>query len=303
VAHTLNRALPTNEAVYSSSNGWLDIIQSTSLDMCSPVAVLHASPDNDWFYVRSELAFGWIPAVNVAFGSARSIRDYVNAKDFIVSTAFTVPVFADQGFKTYVTDIYMGARLKLIKKTASGYQTLVPYRKSDGTVEFTRAWVKPDAKVSIGYQSYTQRNILNTIFSLIYRPFSWADGNYERDCCGTQRAVLRTFGIMTGRWTAMELHSSDHVTCFDKKTTSKEIKYKHLDPCEPAITYVGDPGHISMYIGKTDGKYYVIHMSGYFYKDPDGQTTRLVGRVNVNDTEFEGGSNVNDWSEITEFKP
>ncbi|MHB9029451.1 MAG: SH3 domain-containing protein, partial [Candidatus Latescibacterota bacterium] len=300
-AHTLNRALPTNEAIWGSPNTWLDSSQSTALDMGMPVAVLHASPDNDWLYVRSEIAFGWIPAANVAFGSPQAIRNYVNAKDFIVSIAHKVPVFADREFKTHAADFYLGARLKLVKKTDAGYQVSIPFRKVDGSVEFARAWVKPDARVSVGYQAYTQRNILNTIFGLLYRPYGWADEHYERDCCGTQRAVLRTFGVMTGRWTTMELHSSDYVYCFDKKNTSKEVKYKYLDSCQPAVTLVGDPGHICMYIGKVDGKYYVIHQSGYFYKDPDGQTTRLVGRVNVNDTELEGGSNVEQWSEIVEF--
>ena len=302
VGQTLNRALPTNEAVYWGPNGWLDSIQSTALDMCMPVAVLHASPNGDWYYVRSEIAFGWVPAAHVALGSSKVIGDYVHSKDFLVSLAHKVPIFSDSGFRNYITDFYLGSRVKLIKKTAAGYQVSVPFRQADGSLRFVNGWVRPDAKVNVGYQAYTQRNILNTIFGLLYRPYGWADEHYERDCCGTQRAVLRTFGIITGRWTTMELHSSDHVFAFDKKTTPKEVKYKCLDTCEPAITLMGDPGHIIMYLGKVDGNYFVIHQSGYSYPDQDG-VTRLVNRVNVNDTELPGGSNVGDWSEITEFKP
>jgi hypothetical protein len=301
VAHTLNRALPTNEAIYGGPGGWTDPIQSTALDMCMPVAVLHSSPNRDWYYVRSEIAFGWVPAVNVAFGSPKAIGDYVNAKDFIVATEHKVPVFADRAFASFITDFYMGARLKLTKKSQTGYQVVVPVRKPGGDCEFITGWVRPDARVSVGYQSYTQRNILNTIFTLLYRPYGWADERYERDCCGTQRVVLRTFGIFTGRWTTMELHSSDHVYAFPRDTT-KEEKYKYLDTCEPAITLMGDPGHVIMYLGKVDGKYYVIHQSGYFYTDSEG-VQRFVGRVNVNDTELEGGSNVNSLTEITEIKP
>jgi hypothetical protein len=301
VAHTLNRAFPTNDGMFWGPTSWVDAIQSTSLDMASPVAVLHASPNRDWLYVRSELAFGWVPSGNVAFGSPKAIGDYVSSKNFIVSIAHKVPVFADKSFSTYITDFYMGARLKLVKKTDEGYQVIAPVRKPGGEVEFINAWVKPDARVSVGYQAYTQRNILNTIFGLLYRPYGWADSNNERDCCGTQRAVLRTFGIFTGRWTTMELHSSDHVYAFPDKTPN-EVKYQCLDSCESGITLLGNPGHVIMYLGKVDGKYYVIHQSGYEYTDAEG-IRRLVGRVNVNDTELEGGSNVKGWTEITEMKP
>ncbi|MDP2984735.1 MAG: SH3 domain-containing protein [Candidatus Latescibacter sp.] len=301
VAHTLNRALPTNEAGYGSPDGWIDSIQSTALDAFSPVAVLHASPNADWYYARSELAFGWIPAVNVAFGSPKEIENYMNSKDFIVSLVHKVPLYSDKEFKNFATDLYMGEKAKLTKKTSEGYQVVIPVRKGNASLEFITGWVKPDAKVNVGYQSYTQRNILNTIFSLLYRPYGWADQSYERDCCGTQRVVLRTFGILTGRWTTHELHSSDHVYAFPRNTP-KEEKYKYLATCEPAITLIGNPGHIIMYIGTVDGKYFVIHQGGYSYTDDQG-VRRAINRVNVNDTELEGGSNVNQWSEITEMKP
>jgi hypothetical protein len=301
VAHTLNRVLPSNEVMYGSPDGWTDSNQSTALDTFSPVAVLHASPNADWYYVRSELAFGWIPAGNVAFGSPKEIEQYTNSKDFIVSLVHKVPVYSDKEFKNFATDLYMGEKAKLTKKTSEGYQVVIPSRKGNASLEFITAWVKPDAKVNVGYQAYTQRNVLNTIFSLLYRPYGWADQSNERDCCGTQKAVLRTCGILTGRWTSHELHSSDHVYAFPRNTP-KEVKYKYLDTCESGITLIGNAGHIIMYLGKVDDKYFVIHQGGYGYTDDKG-VRRPYERVNVNDSELEGGSNVNGWTEITEMKP
>ena len=57
-----------------------------------------------------------------------------------------------------------------------------------------------------------------------------------------------------------------------------------------------------MYLGKVDGNYYVIHQSGYSYHDDQGTELR-VGRVIVNDTELEGGSNIERFTEISTFKP
>ncbi|MCE5249334.1 SH3 domain-containing protein [bacterium] len=301
VKHTLDRVMPTNLPASGGPGGWLDSFQSGMIDYGQPVAVLHVSKDHDWYYVRSEICFGWIPAVNVAFGSPKEIGDYINSTDFIVATCHKVPIYADKNFDVFIEDFYMGAKVRLTRKTADGYEVSYPYRKPDGSFGMAAGWVKPDARVSVGYQPFTQRNVINTLFTLLYRPYGWADSYNERDCCGMVRVVLRTCGIYTGRWTTHELHASDHVVMFPR-STPKEKKYEFLKGCEPGICFVGDGGHISTYLGEVDGKHYVIHQSGYSYNSEDG-TRMNVNRVNVNDTELEGGSNIGSWTEITTIKP
>ncbi len=299
--HTLNRVMPTTLPAFSNTCGWLDQLQSASLDYGTPVAILHTSKSNDWYYVRSENAFGWIPAVNVAEGTVEQIEKIVTAEDFIVVTCHKVPMFADKEFRIFITDLYMGARLPLSRESDSGYEVVVPYRKANGFLESVRGWVKPYSSVSIGYQKFTQRNIIKTVFSVHYRPYGWNDSNNERDCCGTIRAVYKTFGILLPRWTSHQLHSSDHVYAFPRETP-KNVKYEILDTCEPAITLIGHLYHIIMYLGKVDGIHYVIHQTGYDYKSENGSVMK-VRRVNVNDTELEVGSHVDTWTEISVFKP
>lgn len=301
VKHTLNRVLPTNMPAFSGATSWLDQLQSAALNLGMPVAILHTSKDKDWYYVRSEIAFGWIPAENVAIGSASELREYIDSKDFVVAVTHTVPVYGDQGFNAFIADLYMGSKIKLQRRTSSGYQVLMPVRKPDGSFEAFAAWIKPDAKVNVGYQQLTQRNIINTMFTLLYRPYGWADSNNEWDCCGAIRVVLRSFGIITGRWTSYELHASDHVIAMPRDTP-KEKKYELLKGCEPGICLVGDAGHINMYLGEVNGNHYVIHQGGYSYRGED-EITYHFRRVNVNDTELDGGSNIRGWTEITTIKP
>ena len=154
----------------------------------------------------------------MATGPADAIRDFVNAPDFIVATTHTVPVYGDAQFDTFMVDLYLGSRVTLAKKSVTGYEVVVPYRRPDGSFATATGWVKPDASVSVGYQSFTQRTVIATAFNMLYRPYSWADGLHEWDCCGMMREVLRTFGIKTGRWTSYELHATDHVISFPRKT-------------------------------------------------------------------------------------
>ena len=301
VEYSFNRKLPTRKKAWREQNGWLNVFGNTSLDSGMPVAVLHTTKDRDWYYVRSEIHFGWVPAVNVAIGSAEDIGNYLQAPDFLVSLAYKVPVFSDRGRRNFLTDLYMGGRIKLLEQTSDGYYVLVPFRGPDGLFESVSGWVKPDAKISVGWQPYTQRNAIETFFSLLYRPWSSGDSYYERHCCGTVRGVLRTFGIIVKNTTTQQLHASDHVIAFPKETPNAK-KHSLLEGLEPGITLIGSRAHVIMYLGEVDGRHFVIHSTGYDYKENES-TVRMVRRVNVNDTELEGGSQVDTWTYICTVKP
>ncbi|MFA6472848.1 MAG: hypothetical protein WCU00_12490, partial [Candidatus Latescibacterota bacterium] len=97
------------------------------------------------------------------------------------------------------------------------------------------------------------------------------------------------------------LHNASRVFAFPKGTP-KDFLYRTLDACPPGITLCGQRAHVVMYLGKVDGVSYVIHSNGYSYHDKDGAEIRIA-RVDVNDTEMEGGSFIGDWTEISVLKP
>ena len=301
VKRALNRSLPMHEAAYPGENGWLDYIQSTGLETGTPVAILHMSTDRDWYYVRSDVSFGWVPALHVALAEPEEITKYLETKDFIVPVDHKVPVYDDPEFTVFLADIYMGARLLLVKRTGNGYEISLPVRSPGGSLDYTTGYVRPDAAVSVGYQQFTQRNIITTMFRLLNRPLGWADSDYERDCCGSIRAVHKTFGIISGRWVTYILHATDHVHAFPVDTPV-ERKYRILDSCDPGICVIGNEWHIMMYLGKVDGRHYVIQQNGLDYEGEDGMTMQ-VRRVCVNETESGPRFPAAMWTEISEIKP
>ena len=300
VRHTLNRLVPTSEKVYRGQFQWLDGFQNATLETGMPVAVLHASKSGDWLLIRSEYSLGWVPAANVALGSPAAIRAASSPKNFVVGTVHKIPVYADRTCETWLTDIYMGERLELAAKTSSSFRVTVPVRRPDGTLGSAPGWLRGDAGVSVGWQSYTQRNVIATFFRLLGRPYGWGGTDHERDCVGAVRSVYRTFGIFMPRWTVFELYSTDHVTSFPADTPLEE-KYRLLDACEPGITVCGFNWHVVLYLGKVDGIHYIIHQNGYSYHDAEGTEYR-VGRVSVNHTELEGGADIKRWTELSVFK-
>jgi len=301
VCHSHTMKYPSANETWPDPVSWISNNSISSLDAASPVAVLHTSRDGDWYYIRSEIHFGWVPATHVAIGSLREIRDYVDAKNFIVVTGGKAPVYSGRSHESFITDLYMGARMQLVRKAADGYQVLMPFRRADGSFEAVPGFVKPDAPVSVGFQPFTRRNIINTFFTKLDDPWSGGDYYEGRHCCGTIRGLLRTFGISVLNSTTFQLHASDHVYSFPKET-SNEVKYRYLEKCEPVITLLGSPAHVILYLSAVNGRHYVIHSTGYDYKSADG-TTMLLRRVNVNDTELEGGSQVDTLTYMCELKP
>lgn len=300
VIHTENRKFPTDKRAWDEQNGWIPQFGTTSLDLGMPVAILHTSKDKDWYFVRSEIHFGWVPAVNVAIGSPKTLREYVNDKNYIVSCTYKVPIYSDSDTMDFLIDLYMGARVKLVKKAPDGYHVLVPFRMPDGSFAKVPGFVKSNTRVSVGYQPFTQSNVITTFFTVLYRPWAGGDSYHERHCAGGIRAVLRTFGILVPN-SALQLYSSDHVIIFPKETP-REIKYKYLDTCEPGITIIGSSDHVILYLGKLKDQYYVIHQTGYDYK-VDDTTVMMVRRVNVNDSLLQGGSHVDTWTHFCVVKP
>jgi len=296
-----NRRFPTHKKAWTEQNGWLNQFGTVALNAGMPAAILHTTKNKDWYYVRSEISIGWIPSVSIAVGSKNELRHLTEAKDFFVVTCHRVPVYSDNDWNNFMTYLYMGGEAKLLGKTEKGYNVLLPFRQADGSFETAQGWIRPDACVSVGYQPFNRRNIINTAFSVLYRPWASGDSYNEESCSGYARSVLRTFGIITVKSTVFGLTASDHVTIFPRET-SREVKYKFLDKCEPGTTLLGSSEHIIFYLGKVNGKYYVIHRTGYDYPGDDG-TMMMVRRVNVNDTELPGGSHVDTWTHICEIEP
>ncbi|MBN1294985.1 MAG: SH3 domain-containing protein, partial [Candidatus Latescibacteria bacterium] len=181
--NTLSRRVPSDMRAYNSRfDWWVDTFQKLPCETGMPVAILHESRDRDWYYINSEIVFAWVPARNVGVGTLEKVRELAEPDDFIVALAHKVPVYADRNFTIWITDLYQAARLKLVNTTSEGYRVLLPFRQEDGSLKAVDGWVKPDADVSVGYQPYTQRNMINTFFKLLYRPYGGGGVDHERDC-------------------------------------------------------------------------------------------------------------------------
>ncbi|MFC1552745.1 SH3 domain-containing protein [Candidatus Latescibacterota bacterium] len=281
VNHALVRQYPTAVPGYSNTTSTLDRFQLTDLCVGNPVAVLHESASGDYLFVVCPLARGWIAAPDVAFGDRAEIRAVVDDPNFLMSAGHRVPVYGDPGHKNFARYMYFSATMPLISRDRTGYRVKMPTRRPDGSLEVVTGYIKPDADVSVGYLPYTKRNVLGRMFNLLGTPYGWHGQDNKRDCAGTVRVLLRSFGIKVGKNPAFILNASDHVFRMNPELSEAE-KIAEASKLEPVITMAGNSGHIVMFLGKAaNGKLYYIHQAGWGYRDDEG-IQRIVGRVTIN---------------------
>ena len=301
VNHGDIRHYPTAEPGYLSREWFGDFFQATALLIGDPVAILHTSKDGDFYYIESPISRGWVSSDTIALAPENKVHDLTQTEQFLMATADKVPVYGDSLLQNFVLYFYFSERFPLEKHGRTGYKVTLPYRKSDGSLGITSGYVKPDADVNIGYLPYTKRNILTQIFKLLNTPYGWADQDNKRDCSGTQRVLLRCFGIVTGRHPSFVLSASDHQIYLNPALTQEE-KIVQIASLEPVITMAGSSGHIALFLGKAkNGEYYFIHQVGWGYEDTNGDYL-TVARVAVSciDHEF---FNVEGTPVFTTFKP
>ncbi len=275
------RHYPTAVPGFSETKWELDMFQATALYLGNPVAVLHRSRDGAFLYIESPVSRGWVEAEKIAFAKKDEIKKITGNEQFLMATTDKVPIYSDPSFSDFSQYFYLSATLPLTAQNKSFYILHLPYRKTDGKLGITEAYVKPDADVHIGYLPYTKRNMLIQFFKLLNKPYGWADQQNKRDCSGTQRVLLRCFGIKTGRQPSFILNSSDHRYDIDPSLSAEEKKAE-IAKLDPVITLAGNAGHIVLYLGKArNGKQYFMHQAGWGYDDENGDHY-IVNRVSIN---------------------
>lgn len=274
------RHYPTAVPGFSETKWELDMFQATALYLGNPVAVLHQSQNGDFLYVESPISRGWVAADRIAFAKREEVSALINNSEFLMATADRVPVYGDPGLTVFSQYFYCSATLPLVAKNSRFYVVKLPYRKPDGSLGITEGYVRPDADVHVGSLPYTKRNMITQYFKLLNLPYGWADQQNKRDCSGSQRIVLRCFGIKTGRHPSFILSSSDHQYFVDPNLSFEEKKAE-IAKLEPLITLAGNSGHIVMYLGVAhNGKQYFFHQGGWGY-DEDG-VHYIVNRASIN---------------------
>lgn len=278
------RSFPTDISVYKTNkNDKLDRFQLTGCNACEMVAVLYESKDSLWYFVQTSNYRGWVKKQDIALmQSKEEAVDYVNNKNFIVINSNYISInFKLENSQDFSASYFMGAKIPIVKETDTGYVVEIPVNDSMGKVEYKNILLNKTLDISKGYLQYTRNNIINQAFKLNGADYDWGDKNNGRDCSSFILSVYRSFGFNLPRDTDEQEKIPGKVYSFNQGTLSE------LKP--GAAIYM--PGHVVMYLGKDNGKYYVIQ-SFLGYKPNSGDSYVSCYKIAVTKADILNASGV-----------
>ncbi len=255
VHYTNQKIIPTDVALLKKKHQiHFDRNQNSALDIATPIAILHTSKDGMWHYGISPLSSGWVKDSDIAFGSKKEIKRYLNSKKFAVTTSAKSAVLIKGKYHDYLR---MGVRLPLVMSIDDMMMVKIPTRDKNGELSIQKATIKA-SDVHQGYLRYTPRNILQQAFKFLNAPYGWGGMYGEQDCSRFLEEVYATVGIHLPR------NSSSQA-----KIGKKQIKLKGLSSVQKTdkliktstvgATILHLSGHIMLYIGEYKGVPYIIH--------------------------------------------
>ncbi len=225
-----------------------------------PVSVLHVSRTGEFVFVLSDLGYGWMPSVDVAFATADEIARFVDNPGFVVATGDRVPLYASKDCRYASSSFRMGDRLPLASRL-NPRLVQIPERKVDGSLALATVWLATDADVSIGYLPYTRRNIVTQAFKLLDNPYDFTGELMGRQHETTYRDIFAVFGFELPRTDPLfTFYGSDDTVL--KPEAGKERQYETILSHEPFVTLQSCGRHGQLYLGEYNGEPIVFDQHG-----------------------------------------
>ena len=253
--YTNQKIVPTELALLKKKNQiHFDRNQNSALDIATPIAILHTSEDGLWQYGIAPTSSGWVRTQDIAFGSKKEILDYLNSKNFVVTTSAKTALKIGGKYHDYMR---MGVRLPAILKLDNSTMVMVPTANERGDLVFTNATVKT-TDVHKGYLKYTPENILTQAFKFLNMPYGWGGMYGEQDCSKFLQEIYATVGVKLPRNSTSQSNVSD--TKLELSGLSKASKHTFLrTTAKVGGTILHLKGHIVLYLGDYKGEPYIIH--------------------------------------------
>ncbi|MFA6282389.1 MAG: SH3 domain-containing protein [Candidatus Omnitrophota bacterium] len=274
------RLLPTDE-ILTSIPGDLafDELQNSSLDIGTPLVILHESKDRLWAYTQSPTSSGWIKKDNLVFCEFSDFKSFLEKRSFVVVVSAKADIFQDPALTRYIGRVRMGAKFLSAGNSNSGIvKVIIPSQGKNGKFIEQEAYLKK-TDVNLGYLTYTPRNIIQQAFKLLNAPYSWGGKSGEQDCSGFIQEVFYTVGITLPRNSSEQGKVGRLLSSLNKQAIG-------------GVTILQLKGHILLYLGMYAGRHYAIHdIHTYTQKQWwGGFSVRKLNRVVVSDLSLGEGS-------------
>lgn len=235
-----------------------------------PVAVYTTSADGKFYQVCNSCCAGWMRVEDVALCADR--EEWLSAWD--VPAEKRLVFWGDKMYTDYSMTapetsgrlITMGTVLERMDAQEAdalvinrlplhNYAVYLPVRNDDGSYAKVPALINASERLSEDYLPLTGRNLAAVALASLGDAYGWGASLNNEDCSSLNRSVYLCFGLdlpRNGNWQwTLDLAKADAAYM------TTEEKLAVLDQM-PLGTLLNFPGHQMMYLGRANGKYYVV---------------------------------------------
>ncbi len=242
------RSFPTETSIYTDEKKAFDRFQESELHVNTQVLIIHESKDGIWNFVISSFYAGWVKKENIAIATSKDIDFFIKNNSFGVITESMI--------KVEDTILDMSVCLPYIGETEKGYNLILPKRKENGYIAKKQIIIEKD-KAHIGYLPYTAENVSTQALRYEGVNYSWGGKDIGVDCSSFVKNIYKCFGFDFPRNTSSQEKSVGQIILLNNKTAIKKLEL--IKNNYPSLLY--QQGHVMLYLGKKDNKYYIIHAS------------------------------------------
>ena len=297
---------PSEEAILDDpTDPDFDYQNLSSIRVNEPVVLRARSADGKYYAALTDSASGWVRAEDVAICADKA--EWLSAWDIPAEKAVVIygdkvwTVLSNAQPETAKRMLTMGTVLEqadwpdpedLVSNRATYYNYVVylPVRREDGSYEKRTALLPAVKDVSPGYLPLTAENLAKVAMNALGDVYGWGGMLESNDCSGFLRDVYHCFGLDLARNTTWQ--AAMPVAKADLTGLCSEEKCRILDalPLGSAFYF---KGHTMLYLGHTDGGYYVLSSVSKIM-NAAGDKTQRIRSVIINTLDVKR-ANGNTW--------
>ena len=269
---------PTSDILGYSADDTDDELQGSALNVNEPFVIRQKCVINGkgYYLGYSTNCVGWIDADCAAICASKqewldAWKTDTAADDFIVVTQDKITLEPSL-FEPEISEVglHLGTVLKLVPKDKipanigernswNNYTVYLPTRDENGRYVRRCALIPQHCSVSVGYLPLTQGNVLDTAFTCLGDRYGWGGMLGSMDCSMYTRQIYRCFGLEIPRNTTWQTQIPKRVTDLSQMSAAEKADYLDTVPVGTLLMF---NGHITVYIGKENGRAYVISDTG-----------------------------------------
>ena len=282
VRYTHLRYIPDHAGLFETPDDFpFDILQVTSIGPGTPLRLWHLSRDGLWVYVVSPFASGWVPVMDVATMTSKSIAWVMSRPLYSVVRDDVAAV--DNDTRRAIISVAIGQHFPSVPNQQ--HQIYVPVRQSGGQAKWVRAVLAQGDLRPLG-EGWSRTAVADLTAQVWGELYGWGGMFFHRDCSAMIRDLVAPFGIWLPRnSSAQAKHGGRFVSLSGlDAATKKRLIVTHG---KPFLTLLWLKGHIMVYVGSPYGEPMALHnIWAVRVRDPNGQVQKvLIGRAVITDLE------------------